>query len=224
MLNNEIPESLLNKLIQAGKATDLSQISSFFTPQEQRDFGYIMSLRPEAWFLVAENLRNEYVIALIKCLTITEMVFDDWRGGSVSPVIWLFKHLSSHAPGLSNYTANWVLANTHNNYLPFGSDNFGAKSINELSKFKKLSVERKHAILEAESKRQELAKERRAQEATRALFGAVKRNDIKAVKALLLKGADILAKDSEGLTIVELAKIIGSEKVLELIKSKDSGV
>ena len=68
MSKNEIPEMLLLKLIEAGKANDFSQISSLLTIQEQHDFGYIMRLRPESWFSVAENFSKEDVVALIKCL------------------------------------------------------------------------------------------------------------------------------------------------------------
>jgi len=223
MSKNEIPEMLLRRLIEAGKANDFSQISSVLTLQEQHDFGYIMRLRPESWFSVAEKLSKEDMVALIKCLTITESIYDDWKAGSVSPVIWLFKNLSSREPELSNNVADWVLANTDNDYLPFGTMNLGAKSLIQFSQFKKLSSERKSARREAESNRQDLAKERKAQESTHALIGAVKRNDFQAVKALLAKGADITAKDSEGLSVLEHAKMKGNEKVLELLKPKGSG-
>jgi len=223
MSKNEIPEMLLFKLIEAGKAKDFSQISSLLTIQEQRDFGYIMRLRPESWFSVAENLSKEDVVALIKCLTITEQVYDDWKAGSVSPVIWLFKNLSNREPEFSNTIADWVLANTENDYLPFGTMNLGAKSLIEFSRFKKLSSERKSAKRETEVKRQGLAREHKAQEATHALIGAVKRSDIQAVKALIAKGADITAKDSEGVSILEHAQTKGNEKILELLKPIGSG-
>ncbi len=223
MSKNEIPEMLLFKLIEAGKANDFSQISSLLTIQEQCDFGYIMRLRPESWFSVAENLSKEDVVALIKCLTIAEQVYDDWKAGSVSPVIWLFKNLSSREPEFSNNVADWVLANTENDYLPFGTMNLGAKSLVEFAQFKKLASERKSARHEAEAQRQDSARERKAQEATHALISAVKRSDVQAVKALIAKGADITAKDSEGVSVLEHAQIKGNEKILELLKPIGSG-
>ncbi len=216
----EIPETLIPRLIDAGKAPDLYRISALLTPQEQRDFGYIMRFRPEPWIWIAENLSIEEVIALIKCLTIVESIYDNWRAGSVSPVIWLFRYLSSREPELSKDVANWVLANTHNPYIPFGSHNYGARSMIELSLLEELSLERKRERLEAELERKKSARERKAKEATRNLFGAIRRNDIQAVKGLLAKGADINAKDSEGVGILEHARMKGNVKILELLDSK----
>ena len=174
-------------------------------------------------FFTTSFTGNYSVVALIKCLTIAEQVYDGWKAGSVSPVIWLFKNLSSREPEFSNSVADWVLANTENDYLPFGTMNLGAKSLIEFAQFKKLSSERKSTRRETEVKRQDLARERKAQEATHALFGAVKRSYIQAVKALIAKGADITAKDSEGISVLEHAQTKGNEKILELLKPIGSG-
>jgi hypothetical protein len=216
-VDNEIPEMLLNKLIEAGKTNDFSQISSLLTTQEQNTYRYIMRLRPEPWLNSAENLNEEELVSLIKCLTIIECNYDGWMAGSVSPVIWLFRKLSSFEPVFLHDVADWVLANTKNGYLPFGTMNLGAKSIVEFTQLKKLSSERRKTRHETEVKRQDLARARKAQKATLALFGAVKRSDIKAVKALIAKGADITAKDSENISVTEYAQMKGNKIILELL-------
>lgn len=223
MFDFKIPETLIPTLINAGRAPDILQISTLLTPQEQREFGFIMRVRPEPWSWIAEDLSTEELIALIKCLTIAESVYDNWMAGSVSPVIWLFRHLSSRETELSNDVADWVLANTHNPYIPFGSHNYGAKSTIELSELRQLSLERQRERFEAELERKKSAKERKAKEATHNLFGAIRRNDIQAVKGLLAKRADIAAKDLEGVSILEHAMMKGNVEILELLNPKGSG-
>jgi len=56
-----------------------------------------------------------------------------------------------------------------------------------------------------------------AERATRNLFGAVRRRDVKAVAALLKKGADPEAVNAEGKSIVELAEECGNEEIKELV-------
>ncbi|MHB0924733.1 MAG: ankyrin repeat domain-containing protein [Bellilinea sp.] len=222
MTINEIPEILLHNLIEIGKSNDLSQLSSLLTVQEQHDFSYIMRLGQQSWLSVAETLSKEEIVALIKCFTIAERVYDVWKAGSVSPVIWLFKKLSSLDLVTSNDIANWVLAHTENEYLPFGTLNLGAKSLVEYTQFKKLDSERKNARHETEMQRQELTRKHKAQKLTSALFGAVNRGDIQAVKALIQKGADISATDSKGISVIEYAYRNGNEKILELLRSLGS--
>jgi hypothetical protein len=219
MSTTEIPDALLHKLIEIGKSSDFSRVSSSLAVQEQQRFGYIMRLRPETWFSIADSLNTEDLVALIKCLTIAERVFEDWKAGSVSPVIWLFRSLTSLNPNFAEIVADWVLANTDNNYLPFGTTNLGAKSLVEHARLKQSASERAQARYEAEVQRQESARQRKAQEATHALIGAIKRGDIKAVKALIAKGANANVKDSEGVSIREHARIKGNPEILELLTS-----
>ena len=219
----EITNAILDKLIEIGKSDDFSRMSSFFTVQEQHRYGHIMRLRPEAWHRVAESLSIEDLVAIIKCLTIAERSFEGWKAGSVSPVIWLFRRLSGLDPNLADTIANWVLTHTENDYLPFGTVNLGAKSLAEYHRLKEVASERAQARREAEVHRQESARQRKAQEATHALIGAVKRGDVKAVKALIAKGADINAKDSAGVSISEHAHMKGNQEILELLKVTNAG-
>jgi hypothetical protein len=182
-----------------------------------------MRLGPETWFSIAESLNTEDVVALIKCLTIAERIFDDWKAGSGSPVVWLYKRLTNLAPNITETVAEWVLSNTENHYLPFGTTNRGAKSLAEYDRLKQSASERAKARYEAEVQRQESARQRKAQEATHALIGAVRRGDVKAVKALIAKGADANVKDSEGVSIREHARLKGNPEILELLKPAGPG-
>ncbi|MBE3115776.1 hypothetical protein IMZ68_01090 [Candidatus Bathyarchaeota archaeon] len=218
-----IPDAILHKLIELGKSGDLSRMSSSFAVQEQHRFSQIMRLGPEPWLCIAESLSTEDLVALIKCLTIAERVFEGWGAGSVSPVIWLFRRLASLDPNIAETNADWVLANTENYYLPFGTMNLGAKSLTEYHRFKQLDMERVKKSYEAENQRQEAARQRKAQEATHALIGAVRRGDVKAVNALLAKGADANVKDSEGVSVREHARLKGNPQILNLLKPTETG-
>ena len=101
--------------------------------------------------------------------------------------------------------------------------NLGAKSLAEYHRLKEVASERAKARREAEVHRQESARQRKAQEATHALIGAVKRGDVKAVKALIAKGADINAIDSAGVSISEHAHMKGNQEILELLKVTNAG-
>lgn len=219
----EIPDVLLQKLIEMGRSSDLSRMSSFFPVQEQHRFGHIMRLRPETWLNIAKSLNIEDLVALIKCLTIAERVFEDWGGGSVSPVILLFRKLASLDSNFAETIADWVLTNTENYYLPFGTMNLGAKSLIEYHLLKQLASERRKGSHELEIQRQESARQRKAQETTHALIGAVRRSDVKAVKALIAKGANANAKDSEGVSSREHARLKGNPEILELLKPTGTG-
>jgi hypothetical protein len=217
MSTNEIPDEILHKLIETGRSDDFSHMSSSFAVQEQHRYGYIMRLGPEAWLSLAESLNTEDLVALIKCLTKAERSLEDWMAGSVSPVIWLFRRLANLDPKYANTIADWILANTENDYLPFGTRNLGAKSLSEYDHLEQLASERVKERHKAEAQRQESARQRKAQEATHALFSAVKRGDVKAVKALIAKGADTNVKDSKGISIEEHARMKGNLEIIDLL-------
>lgn len=81
-----------------------------------------------AWQLITRNMQVEEVIALIRGIIRAERE-SGWGGGSVSAVIWVFRILQRRFPSRSDEVADWVLANTRNEYLPFGGQNFGARSL-----------------------------------------------------------------------------------------------
>lgn len=64
------------------------------------------------------------------------------------------------------------------------------------------------------------ALERKSKKATFAIYGAIRRKDLKAIEALLLKGAVIDEPNDEGTTALEYAKALNNEKVLSLLVRK----
>lgn len=77
----------------------------------------------------------------------------DRRFGSVPPSANLYHNYASmFGTGERNWLAYWVLANTVNDYSPFGTDNHSARSLDDLAKKtaarfagKQATVTREHA-------------------------------------------------------------------------------
>lgn len=98
---------------------------------------------------------------------------------------------------------DWILQNT-NSYWYYAN---GARSLEQLQAFRKDIATRKNATMQRESERYEEARVRRATAATESLYNAVRRGDVKAVRALLAKGADPSATAApDGRSLLSLAQ------------------
>lgn len=123
-----VPDYLINMLVEIGSSKDIpGRIKSAILINN----GYVMRLGPRYWKEKCKTLNKAEVIALIKCFTIIEKLrINDWSGGSISPVIYLFEYLIKLDPSNEEEIANWILANTNNEYLPYGRFNWNANSLN----------------------------------------------------------------------------------------------
>ena len=143
------------------------------------------------WSAVLSDWLSQDIFYLIKGFVFFERLKPENNFGSVSPIPEIFSFyalISSQQE--SDFLADWVLANCVNYLCPFGSQNFGAKSLIELSLINKTRSEMKIEFQKREAGIAQTAKERRAIAATRSLPKAIKRRDTLAVHALIKKGAD----------------------------------
>lgn len=109
----------------------------------------------------------------------------------------------------------WILANTHS-YSYYAH---GAKSLEEYDRICSLISQRRSENQKKEIIRELEAKLRKAARASENLFNAVRRGDIKAVRALVEKGANPEIKTSNGFSLVDYAKAIGRQDIAdELIR------
>jgi hypothetical protein len=83
------------------------------------------------WNKITDKLPINDIIGLAKGLTIMESNFDDWFNGSVSPIIWIFRTVQGKNERMGNDLVDWILPRTRNPYVPFGSQNYGARSLAE---------------------------------------------------------------------------------------------
>jgi hypothetical protein len=85
------------------------------------------------------------------------------------------------------------------------------------------AARRRHAEAQAENERKNYelaapARARRAESATSNLFNAVRRGDVKAVRALLQKGASPSATTPDGKSLAEYAEANGRADIAELLR------
>ena len=168
------------------------------------------------WTHAAQDLSLAELAALIRLLTLAETAILGWGCGSVSPVIWLFPVYVRSEGAAEDTLADWVLRHTSNGYLPYGTNNCGAKSVAELRAARVVSNQMRVAGGRAESDRQEEARVRRSARATRNIFAAIRRGDALAVQALLDQGANLSARNQDGITPLEYAVRLGLETIIEL--------
>jgi hypothetical protein len=161
-----------------------------------------MRLGRDQWNQVADTLSENDLVSLIKALTLLEQ-YPGFRAGGVAPVIWLFRCLPDGNARVA--LVNWILGHTENEYVPFGTSNHGAKSLDEYHRrCEQIAAARQIQRTVAEDQQRKV-KEHEATLASQKLFGAVRRRDAKAVQALLNRGADWNATDDSGQSARELA-------------------
>ena len=212
----EISPELIRYLVEIGETERFGNGEQLFARFPLSRSGMFMRLSRHAWYEVASSLDAEQIVALIKTLTVFEQRLPNFCAGSVSPVIWLFSKLPKRSSEDRTSVIDWVLAHTENSYLPFGTHNFGAKSLDEFLALSARAVKNAAARSLAEKNRQLEAKARKATEATHKLFGALRRRDEKAVSALLSQGADIHAANEQGQTALEYAQSVGLHQLFTL--------
>ena len=197
---------MIDCLIEIGCSENFSELERIAEAFPESRNGALMRLRPDSWYNVTATISELQLMALIKALTLLEQ-YPNFKAGSVSPVIWLFRHLPNAHAKID--LINWILCHTDNDYLPFGSSNHGANSLDEyhqrISQFAARGMERQNI----EEERQNAAKARKADESSQILFGAIRRKDNKAIAALLARGADRSAVNEAGQTALEYARLNG---------------
>ena len=125
-----IDPSILDVLIRAGRMPDPEGPEAAVLLERISTADKINRLHWSTWDRVTQGLSTGDLVALIKALTIAEQRFS-WTGGSVSAVIWTFRHLARREPDLADPLADWILHRTTNPSCPFGSQNYGARSVKE---------------------------------------------------------------------------------------------
>lgn len=198
-----IPDDLLSRLIDIGKQEAFHELRQRLKPEEKL-FHKQMMIQPwQFWYPIAERLTQNDLKALIKTLTMAESLLDGWQGGSVSTVIWLFNKYTSTD---KNELTDWILCHTDNGYVPFS--NYGAKSLDDYHKFRY----------------ENSAEGRRAAKAIKNIFVAIASGDVNGVKALIQKGADLAACNSDGLTPLQWAEKCAKDDIVNILNIPNNAI
>jgi hypothetical protein len=179
----------------------------------------------QPWLQVAQNCGPEDVADLIRGLILYCRASGRSIGGSVSPVIVLYRSLIERVPEWEPPLTRWIVDNRTNPYEPFGTLNDeGATTYGEYVERREARVQRARANEAAEVERQQEAIKirvtRERDESTQRLAGAVRRGDLRAVQALLRKGADAARALPEGESLVTLAEENGRYAVAAFLKTR----
>lgn len=142
-----------------------------------------------------------------------------FSGGSVSPVVPLYRVYRERFPMHEPPLTAWIVENRINEYEPFGTVRH-----NDATSYELFLEQQAEALVEKrlqedrEELRQQEARAERGRVATGRLANAVRRGDLKAVKALIEQGADINQVLSAVGSLQALAKANGRQAVLDYLR------
>jgi hypothetical protein len=172
----------------------------------------------EPWAATADALDERTLRQLMQGLVLFSRA-SNWSGGSVSPVIVLFRRYQERFSGSAIEIAEWILENRQNPNEPYGYHvPLGIHGMNEMRSWQQRRGQAAARRYERETLRQKLATVRRADRATQLLPNAVRRGDLSAVVALLARGADPEHATVAGESLIELAEAHGRVAVAKLLR------
>lgn len=216
-----IPKSIIEALMAVG-TEGIPKVPS--SPR-------VLSDRDEAWFAIicgndpwlewSRQLSRAELENLIRGLVLYCKAIG-FTGGSVSPVIVLYREFATNYPSAEPALTSWIAENRENEYEPFGTFKHGnASSLAEFHNFERLSEQDHHERIAEEAsrqKREHSAKlSREAIAATDKLRNAVRRGDAAAVLVLLGKGADWKRVVEQSGSLVALAEEYHREETAKLL-------
>lgn len=131
---NDIPPAVVKDLIALG--------GLYESPSAERDqlLARLKSVNRDIyigwnqWNEVADPLVEVDLQNLVRGLTAAELELG-WYGGSVASVIYLYRCYEARFPEQANTLADWVLARSENEYVPFGRMRAGARSVAEFKSY-----------------------------------------------------------------------------------------
>jgi hypothetical protein len=150
-------------------------------------------------------------------------------GGSVSPVIYLYRIYASRFPDFEPSLTRWVVLNRINPYEPYGciSNNTAFSLAVKEMRDKEDHIKSVETLIEHNKEceiqllNRNIKSELIANRATRNLAAAVKRGDLAAVKAMLKNGADLQKTLPNGSSLVEVAIANGRIEVKEFLMASE---
>jgi hypothetical protein len=202
--------NLLEKLTEIGKKGVLDEIKGVMGAGIHSEICQIAGSEREEITTFCKSLSSSERIAFVKAIA----AYENTVGGigSVTSLTVLLPLVED--PDKS--TLNWILANTDR----YGLYSYGAKSASEYEAILKLNALRRDQSIKKEKERELEAKNKRANEATNKLYNAVKRGDIKAVRALLGQGADPNVKTPDGITLYDYSVSIGQVGIASMLSGE----
>lgn len=186
--------------------------------------GLHIKLRPNEWEELGRILNHDELKSLIRGI-IHFTIAGGHSGGSVSPIIQLFRAYAERFPLQEPELCTWITENRSNDYEPFGTwDHGGARTLAEFEEYQNKKEVVRDKRLQADLDKQSILKEAKLKRekvaATQNLWNAVRRGDVKAVEALLIRGADWESVVNERGSLVNLARKNSKNDLITFLESK----
>jgi hypothetical protein len=105
-------KDLISEFVAIGREDKYDRIATLLESAGEYRNGQFMRQTPQFWTDVAKNYSRDDLIGLIKVLTVAERDFPEFKAGSVSPVIWLYRFLRQNHPFEYTELEEWVLGHT----------------------------------------------------------------------------------------------------------------
>lgn len=198
--------------------------------QDRDEAWRLLMCGDEPWRRLGTKLLDDELRKVIMGLVLYSQA-SGWNGGSVSPVVVLYHEFLRREPVDEPQFTSWIVANRRNGYEPFGMLNHGgARTQSELVAYKQQQSNERAAerAQVAEKHTQDLMRQQNAAAAklvaaTDRLAPAVRRGDVKAVQALLGRGADWRRALPIGQSLLRLARAHGREAVAVFLEERGIG-
>lgn len=200
--------TLIEQLVSLGRAGDFRAVEALpGAGNHAQVLRFASSLRGDG-LAVLKAMPNEDVKAFVKALAVYESTVNGL--GSVTAL----QELLPMAQDDDHSLLDWVLSNTKSYWYY----SHGAKSFAEFAVLKTAQAARRAESERLEREREGHAKARRAERATQRLFNCIRRGDLKAVQALLGKGAAAHTATPDGVPLVQYAESLGHTAIAEALR------
>ena len=210
---------IVDELIALGRTSEPA------IPASLRDQSGSRLFAEPFWQALGDSLPQESLSDLIRGLVLHSRALGFSPGGSVAPVICLYRSFVRRFPEDEPGLTAWVVANRVNSHEPFGSTiGNKASSLKEhlLLRLSHASAgeKRRQRKEREEQEAMALRRARDAEAATTRLANAVRRGDLGAVQALLAKGADPSKALPAGQSLLTLAVEHGRTAVADFLRER----
>jgi hypothetical protein len=168
----EIPNIVLKNLIELGKSSNEAKAERNHLFEQLKPHVECCYAHWNTWSYATEKLSADDLFNLVRGLVVAETALPGWNGGSVSPIIWAFKAYERTATISSDELATWVMQNSDNEYVPYGVNRIGCRSVDEFKAYRKAKESRRQqSEIHAEAERRcktirEIVTQRLHQEST----------------------------------------------------------
>jgi hypothetical protein len=196
-------EKLLRELVAIGRSGEFSKIPLVAELQDHSSVLRLADVHHDHLIAFAMSQPLADQIALVKSIAVVENQVGGF--GSVTRLEYLLPLI----PDPERKLLDWILRNT----TSYSYYSFGARSIAEYDAACRRKAERAAEGIRRDEARQAQDKKRISEAATRNLYNAVRRGDLKAVRALVQQVADVNALAPDGTSLLNLARSKGYDAI-----------